>query len=77
MAQYNKENKIEETTGNKNKNISYVNTETKAQENTLADRQQNELKTKSVNTKASIQMHAKITQVTKCYPTITIDDRHP
>ena len=34
MAQYNKENKTEETTGNKNKNISYVNTEPKAQENT-------------------------------------------
>ena len=39
-AQYNKENKTEETTGNKN--ITYVNTEPKAQENTLADRQQNE-----------------------------------
>ena len=51
-AQYNKENKTEETTGNKN--ITYVNTEPKAQENTLADRQQNELKTKPVNTKASI-----------------------
>ena len=39
-AQYNKENKTEETTGNKN--ITYVNTEPKAQENTVADRQQNE-----------------------------------
>ena len=49
-AQYNKENKTEETTGKKNityvntepkaqeKNITYVNTEPKAQENTLADR---------------------------------------
>ena len=54
-AQYNKENKTEETTGNKNKNMTYVNTELNAQENTLADRQQNEKKkTKSVNTKASI-----------------------
>ena len=53
-AQFNKENKTEETTGNKNKNITYVNMEPKAQENTLAGRQQNELKTKSVNTKASI-----------------------
>ena len=53
-AQYSKENKTGETTGNKNKNITYVNTEPKAQENTLADRQQNELKTKSLNTKASI-----------------------
>ena len=51
-AQYNKENMTEETTGNKNKK--YVNTEPKAQENTLADRQQNELKTTSVNTTASI-----------------------
>ena len=49
-AQYNKENKTEETTGNKN--ITYVNTEPKAQENTLADRQQNELKTKPVKHKS-------------------------
>ena len=53
-AQYNKENKTEETTGNKNITINNVSTEPKAQENTLADRQHNELKTKSVNSKASI-----------------------
>ena len=53
-VQHNKENKTEETTGKKNKNITYLNTESKAQVNTLADRQQNELKTKLVNTKASI-----------------------
>ena len=51
-AQYNKENKTEETTGNKN--ITYVSTEPKAQGNTLAHRQQNDLKAKSVSTKASI-----------------------
>ena len=51
-VQYNKENKTEETTGKKNKNITYVNTEPKAQEDTLADRQQNELKL--VNRKANI-----------------------
>ena len=51
-AQYNKENKTEERTEFKNKKRK--NTEPKAQEITLANRQQNELKTKSVNTKASI-----------------------
>ena len=51
--------------------------EPKAKEKTQADTPQNETKTKSARIKASIQKYAKINQVTKCYPTITIDDRHP
>ena len=53
----------EKTTGNKNKIIIYAKTEPKAKENTLADRQQHELKTKLMWTKASIQRYTKINQV--------------